>query len=96
MKIGIRITVCIMMMAIALTMVVFTVADFREAENEGYVLGEVDGNIAVFRPGRRGEPLAVTDIELGSLRSSDREKIIAGLHASGDAELQQLLEDLGS
>ena len=96
MKIGIRITVCIMMMAIALTMVVFTVADFREAESEGYVLGEVDGNIAVFRPGRRGEPLAVTDIELGSLRSSDREKIIAGLHASGDTELQQLLEDLGS
>ena len=81
------------MMAIALTMVVFTLADFREA---GYVLGEVDGNIAVFRAGSMREPISVTDIELGSLRSSDREKILSGLRASDEAQLQQLLEDLGS
>ena len=42
------------------------------------------------------EPIAVTDIELGSLRSSDREKILSGLRAPDEAQLQQLLEDLGS
>lgn len=95
MKLGIRIIACVMMMAIALTMVVFTVADFREAAGEGYILGEAEGNIAVFRAGQ-GEPIAVTDIELGSLRLSDREKILAGLPAAGETEVQQLLEDLGS
>ena len=96
MKLGIRITVCVMMMAIALTMVVFTLADFREAAENGYILGESDGNIAVFRAGSMREPIAVTDIELGSLRSSDRDKILAGLHAPDEEQLQQLLEDLGS
>ena len=96
MKLGIRIIACIMMMAIAFTMVVFTVADFREAASEGYVLGEYEGNIAVFRCGQENEPLTVTDIELGSLRLSDREKIASGITAAGEWELQQLLEDLGS
>lgn len=85
-----------MMMAIALTMAVFTLADFRETGSEGYVLREYDGLIAVFRSGREREPLAVTDIELGSLRASDREKILDGLPAAGEKELQELLEDLGS
>ncbi len=96
MKLGIRIIACIAMMAIALTMVVFTVADFREAEANGYILGEHKGNIAVYRRGQEDEPLAVTDIELGSLRQTDREKILSGLSASGERELQELLEDLGS
>ena len=96
MKIGIRMIVCIMMIAIALTMVVFTVADFRAAEGGGYVLAESDGMIAVFRAGNAREPIAVTDIELGSLRKADRDKILSGLPAAGEKELQELLEDLGS
>lgn len=96
MKLGIRITVCIMMMAIALTMAVFTLADFRTTGGEGYVLGESDGLLAVYREGSLREPIAVTDIELDSLRQADREKILAGLHAPDGEGLQKLLEDLGS
>lgn len=96
MNLGIRLIACIMMMAIALTMVVFTVADFREMAPEGYILREHQGNIAVYRSGQEDKPLAITDIELGSLRQSDRERILAGLHAPGDTELLELLEDLGS
>ncbi len=96
MRFGIRIIACIMMMAIALTMVVFTAADFREAETGGYVLREYEGSIAVFRSGRDSSPVAVTDIELASLRQSDRERILAGLPAAGEREVQELLEDLGS
>lgn len=96
MKLGIRIIACIAMMAIALTMVVFTIADFENSPGNGYILGEYEGNIAVYRPGSEDEPLAVTDIELGSLRQADREMIDRGLSAAGDRELQELLEDLGS
>lgn len=96
MKLGIRIIACVAMMAIALTMVVFTIADFEAEPAEGYILGEHNGNIAVYRPGQEDEPLAVTDIELGSLRQADRELIDRGLSAAGDRELQELLEDLGS
>ncbi len=96
MKLGIRIIACVVMMAIALTMVVFTAADFREAQSVNYILGEHDGNIAVYRRGSEDTPIAVTDIALGSLRRADREKILSGLDARGERELQELLEDLGS
>lgn len=94
MKLGIRIVSCVMLMAIAFTMLVFSVADFRDGE--GYVLGQADGNIAVYRSGSMGRPIEVTDIELGSLRSADREKILAGIPAADERQLRQLLEDLGS
>ena len=95
MKPGIRIISCIMMMAIALTMAVFTLADFRAPDEGGYLLREHEGLVAVY-PSGGGKPIAVTDIELGSLRRADREKIQAGLPAFSEKELQQLLEDLGS
>lgn len=96
MKLGIRITVCIMMLAIALTMAVFTLADFSGGGKEGYVLGSADGLLAVYRAGRLREPIAVTDIELDSLREADRERILEGLQVPDEGKVQELLEDLGS
>ncbi len=96
MRFGIRIVACIAMMAIALTMVVFTVADFREAQEGSFILREHQGKVAVFQGGGDKEPLAITDIELGSLRLSDREKLAVGIRASNEGTLQELLEDLGS
>lgn len=95
MRIGIRIIACTVMLAIALTMVMFTAAGFRGGE-EGFLLREYGGNVAVYRKGDESAPISVTDIELGSLRQADREKIAGGLTASGERELQELLEDLGS
>ena len=95
MKLGIRIVSCIMMMAIALTMAVFTLADFRSVDGGSYVLREHGGLVAVYSS-EGGKPIAVTDIELATLRRADREKISAGLPAAGEKELGQLLEDLGS
>lgn len=96
MKLGIRLVACVAMLAIALTMVIFTIADFRGAGEDGYVLGEHMGRVAVYLPGQPEEPLKVTDIELGSLRQADREKISSGISAEGEGELMALLEDLGS
>ena len=105
MKYGIRIILCAVLCAVALTLAVFTLSGFSPsrartklpAVSEGsYVLGELDGNIAVFAGGDMETPISVTNIELAQLREADRELISAGLVAGSESELMQLLEDLGS
>lgn len=96
MKTGVRIAVCVMMMAIALTMVVFTAAGFRKGETESFLLGEYGGNVAVYSSGEERALLRVTDIALASLPGADREKLGSGIAVAGERELQELLEDLGS
>ena len=93
MKIGIRIISCIMLSAVALTMAVFTLADF--SPEEGYTIGEHKGLVAIYAVGDP-EPITVTDIELASLRQTDREMIARGLQAESREELLALLEDIGS
>lgn len=106
MKYGIRIILCAALCAAALTMAVFTLAGFSpsrparavlpEVSEGSFVLGELDGNIAVFASGNMDEPITVTNIELKQLREADRSMISAGLVAGSESELMQLLEDLGS
>ena len=106
MKYGIRIILCAALCALALTMAVFTLAGFSPARtarrnlpvvSEGsFVLGEMDGNVAVFAGGNMESPITVTNIELDQLREADRSLISAGLIAGSESELMQLLEDLGS
>ncbi len=94
MKIGIRIISCVMLLSLALTMAVFTLADF-EGPAQVYRLGEHKGLVAVYS-GSGTEPVSVTDIALASLRQADREMIARGLEADSQEELLRLLEDLGS
>ena len=106
MKTGIRIIILTVMLAMAVTMATFTIAGFssradaREEEPRGpggaYLLGELDGSVAVFDAGDMKTPLRVTGIEMDSLRRRDREMIAAGLPVATKEELAQLLEDLGS
>ena len=98
MKIAIRIMICTVLAAVALTMAVFTLADFRRADaarEQGYVLGVSEGSVAVFAGGDLKTPLDVTDIELASLRETDRALISDGLRVESREELLLLLEDLG-
>ncbi len=107
MKYGIRIILCAALCAIALTLAVFTLSGFSPVHtrprpnlpdvSEGsFVLGAVDGNVAVFAGGDMENPISVTNIELEQLRETDREMISEGLVAGSESELMQLLEDLGS
>ena len=96
MRFGIRIIACIAMFAIALTMVIFTAADFREMREGSFVLREHSGRVAVFSGGDNDDPLAITDIKIENLPSSDRNKLSTGIVVSGEDSLQKLLEDLGS
>jgi len=105
MKYGIRIILCVALCALALTMAVFTLSGFSpsrpshklpELSEGSFVLGESDGNIAVFANGNMESPITVTNIELDQLREADRSMISAGLVAGSESELMQLLEDLGS
>ena len=106
MKNGIKIILCAALCAVALTMAVFTLAGFSpngpsrarlpQVSEGSFVLGELDGNIAVFAGGNMQTPITVTNIELDQLREADRSLISAGLVAGSESELLQLLEDLGS
>ena len=99
MKIAIRIIICTILAAIALTLATFTIADFRRANAarsaKGYVLGAMGDSVAVYAGGDLKNPLDVTDIELASLRETDRELITKGMPVASREELLQLLEDLG-
>ena len=99
MKVYLRMLICVVLAAVALTMAVFTALGFRRANAEragrGYVLGEMGGSVAVYAGNDPDTPLEVTDIALASLRESDRALIEAGLPAATREELLQLLEDLG-
>lgn len=94
MRTGIRIISCVMLMAVALTMAVFTLADFDPPAG-AYRLGEHQGLVAVYSQAS-GQPVSITDIELASLRQADREAIVRGIQAETKEELLSLLEDLGS
>ena len=99
MRTGIRMILCTCLAAIAVTMAVFTLADFSPEEpggTQGYVLGVADGNVAVYGGGDMKRPVAVTDIELAGLREADRDLISQGLAVATQEELVALLEDLGS
>ena len=100
MKIAIRLIICTVFLAIAVTMAAFTVSNLMDkpgVPTEGlYVLGEVGGNVAVFGADDLKNPISVTDIEVRSLRSADRALIQNGLISATQEEISSLLEDLGS
>ena len=99
MKTAIRIILCTCLLAVAVTMAAFTLADLTALPKDGgtelYLAG-YEGSVAVFEGGDRKTPLQVTDIALGSLRDSDRTLIEQGYPVDSREELLSLLEDLGS
>ena len=100
-RILVRMILCAALAALALTLAVFTLAGFardRGAPPPGslYVLREAGGNVAVYGARDLNRPLAITEIELESLREGDRAMIAGGLPVYSREELAQLLEDLGS
>ena len=95
----VRVVLCVCLLAAAVTMAAFTAAGFsREAPAPGGALrlGPWQGSVAVFDGGEGDGPIRVTDIELASLRATDRALIEHGYPVASEEELQELLEDLGS
>ena len=95
-----RIILCAVLAALAVTMAAFTFAGFtgdrRHTRQSLYVLGEENGNVAIYGGNDRKHPLAVTEIELAGLREADRKLLADGLPVKSREELAQILEDLGS
>lgn len=100
MKAGIKMTICMVMIAAAATMASMTIASFSEKDSQtadsAYVLGIAEGNVAVFEGGDLSVPLTVTEIEASSLRETDRTLLKEGVAVRTREELMALLEDLGS
>ena len=67
-----------------------------KAGDAQYVLKNSEGYVAVYAGQRSRQPLEVTGIELGCLRTADQAMIRAGLPVSSQRELLLLLEDLSS
>jgi hypothetical protein len=94
-----RIVLCVALLALAVTMASFTVADLtrrKPAPEEQLRLGAWQGSVAVFDGGDSGVPKRVTDIDLSTLRATDRALIERGYPVESEEALQALLEDLGS
>ena len=93
-----RIVLCVCLLALAVTMAAFTMADLtkeKPAPEEQLYLGAWEGSVAIFDRADAA-PRSVTDIELGSLRAADRALIEHGCPVASEEALQALLEDLGS
>ena len=94
-----RIVLCICLLAVAVTMAAFTMADLtREHPTPEQMLrlGAWEGSVAIFDGGDAETPRSVTDIALSSLRAADRALIERGYPVESEEALQSLLEDLGS
>lgn len=108
MKQRIRIIVCAITVCIAVIMSAITIASFRESNTPtpeipapqlaaaGYVIREHHGRIAVFSADEPDSPITVTNININALRDSDRRLLTSGISISDEAQVAQLLEDLGS
>ena len=94
-----RIVLSICLLAVAVTMAAFTMADLtreKPAPEETLRLGAWQGSVAIFDGTDAETPRSVTDIALSSLRATDRALIERGFPVHSEEELQTLLEDLGS
>ena len=99
MKTVIRAALTLILVTAATVMALTTLATLRDrpvTDSGSYVLRASEGNVAVYDRLDPRRPLAVTEIELDSLRSHDRALIEQGLPADSREELLTLLEDLGS
>ena len=98
MVLRIKILISSVLIAAALGMAVLTLTGFsaQSGGEDGFLLAGLDGHVAVYDAANRRRPVAVTDIELDTLRAADRALLDAGLAVPDSDTLLRLLEDLGS
>ena len=77
------------------TAAVPTVAPVEKSLEDGFILKEHDGEIAVFYAGE-SEPGLLTGIPVSILRSTDRAALSEGIYVSSVDDVAALIEDLGS
>jgi hypothetical protein len=63
---------------------------------EEFILKEYEGYIGIFSGANSKTPMAMTDIDVDTLRAIDRELLKDGVRVKGREEMAALLEDLGS
>ncbi len=96
--------------AIAITVVIFILSigisfsNNNKTENaeapqtvydSGYVLGEYNGKIALYRSGSN-EPYKKLDFKVDMLTEYDKQMVINGIYTDTEEELNRLIEDLTS
>jgi len=71
------------------------VEESRETVGDGFLVGELDGYIAVWHNADRAVPLEATGIALRSLRILDQEMLREGVVFSDYMDVVMFLEDFG-
>ncbi len=70
-------------------------ADISSEISAGYILGEYEGKLALYRSGS-SRPYKKLSYDISMLTEYDREQVINGIYAENEAELNRLIEDLTS
>ena len=65
----------------------------RKTEEPGFVLGESEGHLALFREGA-DRPYQILGTEVWLLPEADRQAVAAGIHVADETALRRLLEDM--
>ena len=67
-------------------------APFEEAQEPEYVIGDWQGQVAVFE-GRQAYPMQVLDVYTGTLPAPQQRQVLAGVPVTDGETLWQVLED---
>ncbi len=70
-------------------------ASMAEESSIGYVLGECDGHLALYRE-NSSRPYRILDMQVYLLSDADRQALSEGITARTEAELERILEDWDS
>ena len=95
-RISLSLIMLVVAAACAVSAFAVSAAAGEPAVQEGYLLREYEGYVAIFDSGSGKTPKVITAIEMKNLTEADRALMEMGLPAETEEELALLLEDLGS
>ena len=103
MRIAVKIALCALLMLLAawsllavLDSIGAVPASAQGQEDDGYMIREYEGYVAVWYPAQANYPAMITEIRTGDLPLTDRVGLRDGIPASDRDEVMRLLEDFAA
>lgn len=102
MRLGVKAILCILLMLLAVWSLAAVLGSIGAipvsgpAEEDGYLLREYEGYVAVWYPAEATYPAMITDISTGDLPLTDRVELRGGIPAADRDEVMRLLEDFAA
>ena len=104
MRIGLKLMLCVLLMLFAAWSLLSVLGSIgvlpasapAETEEDGYLIREYDGFVAVWYPAQANYPAMITEIRTGDLPLTDRAGLRDGIPAADRDEVMRLLEDFAA